>query len=505
MEEQREDEAQDDEMIVNHLRRGCSRLNLPARERPIILYDRRVSLLRLSTNDADCAVRRYRSPRPSVIRLADNVGSAPPQRLRQFRQLRGYVSRTRVDVLDKGVEPERVQPYMRSCVAAESADEQIKSRGGRSQSMDMEFVISFLGTGGGAPSQHRNGSCTALRLGGQTFLFDTCEGTLRQLEHTTIKPISITKIFISHLHGDHVYGLVPVILSILVAHKAALHNPSSQYQKRRAHRGGGGNPRIQIYGPPGLYNYLCMVLTLSCAKVNYVQVDVIELVGGRNERGPTHKKGQRNPFLSHYPEFAMPNVSRKYLEKSKDLGIWVIDAPETVDKAIANKGVVADKLDGFHRLPNDINLGIDRRLHIKAAEIDHITGVQTFGFSVEEQQPPGNIDVEKAKSLGVMPSKKYSLLKCGIAVPTDDDTGMVQPGEVLTQIFRPRKFALIADHRLVFKEMEGLAEDADMVVHEATLSKTDGVEVRILEAHVCCKSKVSHCPSNTRFLFRKSK
>lgn len=386
------------------------------------------------------------------------------------------MSKTRVDVLegDEGVTPERVQPYVRSCIAAESADEHIKSQG-----LDMEFVISFLGTGGGAPSQHRNGSCTALRLGGQTFLFDTCEGTLRQLEHTTIKPISITKIFISHLHGDHVYGLVPVILSILVAHKAALHNPSAQYQKRRAQRDNGGKPRVQIYGPPGLYNYLCMVLTLSCAKINFLQVDVIELVGGRNERGPTHKKGQRNPFLSHYPEFAMPSVSRKYLEKSKD-GIWIIDAPESVDKAIANKGVLADKWDGFHRLPNDVNLGIDRRLHIKAAEIDHITGVQTFGFSVEEQQPPGTIDVEKAKSLGIMPSKKYSLLKCGIAVPTDDNTGMVQPEEVLSQIFRPRKFALIADHRLVFKEMEGLAEDSDLVIHEATLSKTDGVKVRTL-------------------------
>ena len=128
-------------------------------------------------------------------------------------------------------------------------------------------------------------------------------------------------------------------------------------------------------------------------------------------------------------------------------------------------------------MPNDVNLGAGRRLHIKAAELDHLSGVQTFGYTVEEQPPPGNIDVEKAKALGVMPGKKYSFLKCGIPVPTDDGTEEVHPDQVLIQSFRPRKFAFLADHRRVPTQMAQLCTNADLLIHEATLSKKDGLDV----------------------------
>jgi ribonuclease BN (tRNA processing enzyme) len=131
----------------------------------------------------------------------------------------------------------------------------------------------------------------------------------------------------------------------------------------------------------------------------------------------------------------------------------------------------------FNRMPNDVNLGVWRRLHIRAAEIDHLGGVQTFGYTVEEQPPPGNIDVDKAAALGVSPSKKYSLLKCGMSVATDDGEGIVRPEEVLIRSFRPRKVAILSDHRLIFREMAQLCRNADMIVHEATLSKEDGLDV----------------------------
>ena len=133
--------------------------------------------------------------------------------------------------------------------------------------------------------------------------------------------------------------------------------------------------------------------------------------------------------------------------------------------------------DGFHRLPNDFNLGIKRRLHVKAAEIDHLHGVQTFGYTIEEQTPPGNIDLNKAVALGVKPGKKYGLLKCGLSVLNDDGTDMVYPEQVLIKTYRPRKVAFVADHRLIYRPMAQLCKDADLMVHEATLSKVDGLEV----------------------------
>lgn len=128
-----------------------------------------------------------------------------------------------------------------------------------------------------------------------------------------------------------------------------------------------------------------------------------------------------------------------------------------------------------------------RRLHIKAAELDHLHGVQTFGYTVEEQKPPGNIDLEKAKALGVMPSKKYGLLKCGLSVPTDDGTGEVNPEQVLITSFRPRKVAILADHRLIPRQMAQLCKNADLVVHEATLSRADGLDVSD-SLHSCSSS-----------------
>ena len=56
-----------------------------------------------------------------------------------------------------------LKPYLRHCLSYEPNDIH--------RAIDMEFAIAFLGTGSGAPTMHRNGSCTALRLGGQTYLF----------------------------------------------------------------------------------------------------------------------------------------------------------------------------------------------------------------------------------------------------------------------------------------------------------------------------------------------
>ena len=387
--------------------------------------------------------------------------------------IRHYGSRTNVELEKEPLSGTKlIQPYMRSCL---SSDEATKEKG-----MDMEFAVSFLGTGGGSPTNHRNGSCTALRLGGQSFLFDVSEGTTRQMDFSRIMPSTVTKIFISHLHGDHLYGIVPVLLTIGTTHKIMQQDPQRKSKHNVDHNG--QKPTLEIYGPPGVYNYICMVMKLSCSKMNYLEVKVTELVGGKQERGPTPNKGnqprgRRNVFLSHYPEIEMPNITRRYLAQNED-NVWIIDEPEPItEDTIIN---LTKKVNGFSRLPNDINLGLERRLHIKAAELDHVRGVQTFGYTVEEQPPPGTIDMEKARALGLKPSKKLGLLKCGLSVPSDDGSGeMIHPHQVITKSFRPRKFVFLADHRLVLPPMASLCKDADVVVHEATLSKRDGEMVSV--------------------------
>jgi len=138
---------------------------------------------------------------------------------------------------------------------------------------------------------------------------------------------------------------------------------------------------------------------------------------------------------------------------------------------------------GIYQLANDVNLGKNRRLFIKAAELDRLGGIQTFGYTVEEQTPPRNIDAKKATALGLKPSKKYSLLKMGESVPTDDGTGVVEPEQVLLEELRARKLAVLSDHRRVPPPMAGLCRNADLLVHEATLTKEDGVDKIKIRGH----------------------
>ena len=70
--------------------------------------------------------------------------------------------------------------------------------------------LEFLGTGAGSPSKQRNVTSVALKLLeelNEIWLFDAGEATQHQILHTTIRPRKVTKIFITHLHGDHIFGL----------------------------------------------------------------------------------------------------------------------------------------------------------------------------------------------------------------------------------------------------------------------------------------------------------
>ncbi|MEL6927351.1 MAG: ribonuclease Z [Cyanobacteria bacterium J06600_6] len=106
--------------------------------------------------------------------------------------------------------------------------------------------ITFLGTSSGVPTRSRNVSSVALRLPqrAEVWLFDCGEGTQHQLQRSDIKSSQIRRIFVTHMHGDHTFGLMGLIASCGLA--------------------GTGQP-IDIYGPEGLKEYL-----LTTAKYSYM-------------------------------------------------------------------------------------------------------------------------------------------------------------------------------------------------------------------------------------------
>ena len=111
--------------------------------------------------------------------------------------------------------------------------------------------LEFLGTGAGSPSKQRNVSSVALRLleeRNAIWLFDVGEATQHQILNTTIRPRKIEKIFITHLHGDHIFGL-PGLLS------------SRSFQ--------GGNEPLTIYGPVGIKWFVVTALQVSESRLSY--------------------------------------------------------------------------------------------------------------------------------------------------------------------------------------------------------------------------------------------
>ncbi len=79
--------------------------------------------------------------------------------------------------------------------------------------MSDQVQLVFLGTGAAVPSPRRALPTLALLFSGETVLCDCSEGTQQRLMSAGISPSRIRNIFISHLHGDHIFGLPGLLTS----------------------------------------------------------------------------------------------------------------------------------------------------------------------------------------------------------------------------------------------------------------------------------------------------
>lgn len=107
--------------------------------------------------------------------------------------------------------------------------------------------VTFLGTSSAVPSKMRNHTSIALRIPGEVFLFDCGEGTQRQMALAGISPMKVTRIFITHLHGDHILGIPGMIQSMGFR---------------------GREEPLELYGPPGT-----LEVYESMMKVGYFSLD----------------------------------------------------------------------------------------------------------------------------------------------------------------------------------------------------------------------------------------
>lgn len=86
------------------------------------------------------------------------------------------------------------------------------------------FEIHILGCGSALPTTRHNASSQIIKIGNKQFMVDCGEGTQVQLRRHHIHFSFINHIFISHLHGDHCFGLIGLISTFgLLGRTAPLH------------------------------------------------------------------------------------------------------------------------------------------------------------------------------------------------------------------------------------------------------------------------------------------
>ena len=78
----------------------------------------------------------------------------------------------------------------------------------------MSFTVTILGSASAKPTPGRHPSAQVVNLHEQHYLVDAGEGTQQQLFRYGINPLRLRAVFLSHLHGDHCFGLFPLLSTL---------------------------------------------------------------------------------------------------------------------------------------------------------------------------------------------------------------------------------------------------------------------------------------------------
>ncbi|KAK8728393.1 hypothetical protein OTU49_009268, partial [Cherax quadricarinatus] len=288
----------------------------------------------------------------------------------------------------------------------------------------LAMKLHFLGTGSSYPTTQRGVSATVLQHDdGSLWLFDCGEGTQIQAQRATISRQKITNIFVTHLHGDHVFGLPGLLCTI--SSQMAL---TAEEIKKRC-------PVVDIFGPLGIKRFINTALTTSHSPLNF-HYRVNELV----------------PEEVQYPEN------------------W-----EDMNAGVFTSHCHPSELSGSHiKATTDSNGNVhwqlkdDEHWNVTAGWIHH--RVPTFGFVVKEKDRVGTLDKNKLLALGIKPGPVYGQLKEGKSIITEDGK-TVTPHMVLGPPYPGRTVVILGDTSDA-SPLAHLVQSCDVVVHEATYDDT---------------------------------
>lgn len=112
----------------------------------------------------------------------------------------------------------------------------------------MSLRLTILGCHSATPRSTAHPSAQYLEINGEHLLIDCAEGTQMQLRKFGVKFSRIKHVFISHLHGDHFYGLIGLISTFSLLNR---------------------QNELHVYGPTGLKEIIQLQLKLSKSWIDY--------------------------------------------------------------------------------------------------------------------------------------------------------------------------------------------------------------------------------------------
>ncbi|KAJ3778924.1 Metallo-hydrolase/oxidoreductase [Lentinula raphanica] len=284
------------------------------------------------------------------------------------------------------------------------------------------ITVTFLGTASAMPSSTRNHSALALRLGSDVWIFDCGEATQHQVQKSSVKMGKIEKVFITHTHGDHIFGLVPLLVGCL--NGAGGTTDGVEDTRRNINM---NEPPFEIYGPLGTRAYVRSALKY------------------------THTVLAR-PYVVHELRFPSDPQTGDFTN------LWR-------PRAESPNGRNIPQVDGVW-----LDVYKDNILSVSAAPIYH--SVPCIGYTITEAPVPGKIDPQKYLpdiKRTKTPLSVMRQLQAGESVQLNDGTVLHGP-----KPRNGRKLVILGD-TYDPSPIVPLAQDPDLLIHEATNAHLPGI------------------------------